>query len=144
MTTIVLPIDFGEKTQHLVHHAIDFAKKVSGKIHLIHIASPDIGVVHCGIDYKYFPDIKENEIKKELRELNEIEKTIKSHNIKCEHLLKLGDSKDIILKYAQSIDADFIVIGSHGRSGIYDLFLGSLTKELTKDSEIPVLVIPCS
>lgn len=74
MTTIVLPIDFGEKTQHLVHHAIDFAKKVSGKIHLIHIASPDIGVVNGGIDYQYFPEIKENEIEKELKDLHEIEK----------------------------------------------------------------------
>ncbi|HAI80977.1 MAG TPA: universal stress protein, partial [Chryseobacterium sp.] len=33
-------------------------------------------------------------------------------------------------------------MGSHGRSGIYDVFVGSLTKELTRRSTIPVLVIP--
>ena len=35
-----------------------------------------------------------------------------------------------------------MVMGSHGRSGIYDVFVGSLTKELTRRATIPVLVIP--
>ena len=62
--------------------------------------------------------------------------------IDCEHLLRQGIAKDIILEYADTKNADFIVMGSHGRSGIYDIFVGSLTKSLTKNSTIPVLVIP--
>jgi nucleotide-binding universal stress UspA family protein len=33
-------------------------------------------------------------------------------------------------------------MGSHGRSGIYDVFVGSLTKGSPKDSKVPVLVLP--
>ena len=40
------------------------------------------------------------------------------------------------------MEASYIVMGSHGRSGMYDVFVGSLTKSLTKDSNIPVVVIP--
>ena len=50
---------------------------------------------------------------------------------------------DLILNYAKEKNASYIVMGSHGRSGMYDVFVGSLTKEITKNSEIPVLVIPC-
>ncbi len=45
-------------------------------------------------------------------------------------------------KQRKDKQADYIVMGSHGRSGIYDVFVGSLTKGITKDSEIPVLVLP--
>jgi nucleotide-binding universal stress UspA family protein len=36
------------------------------------------------------------------------------------------------LNYAKEKNASYIVMGSHGRSGIYDVFVGSLTKEITK------------
>ena len=39
---------------------------------------------------------------------------------------------NIILAYAEQKNAGYIVMGSHGRSGMYDVFIGSLTKELTK------------
>ncbi|MDO4225088.1 MAG: universal stress protein, partial [Bergeyella zoohelcum] len=66
-----------------------------------------------------------------------------AQGVKSEYILKLGIAKDIILEYAKEQQADYIVMGSHGRSGIYDVFIGSLTKEITKSSPIPVLVIPC-
>ena len=49
---------------------------------------------------------------------------------------------DVVHQYAKEKNADYIVMGSHGRSGIYDIVIGSLTKEITKSSHIPVLVIP--
>ena len=43
MINIVLPVDFSDKTDLLVDGAIEFAKKVNGKINLIHVAPTDIG-----------------------------------------------------------------------------------------------------
>ncbi|MCU7618019.1 universal stress protein [Chryseobacterium sp. PBS4-4] len=142
MINIVLPVDFGDKTDQLVDGAIEFAKKVNGKISLIHVAPTDIGFAIGDMGYQYFPEIEENEIREELVLLNKINQKILSHDIDCEHLLKQGIAKDIILEYADTKNADFIVMGSHGRSGIYDVFVGSLTKGITKNSKIPVVVLP--
>lgn len=142
MINIVLPVDFGEKTEQLVDGAIKFAKEVNGKIHLIHVAPSDIGFAIGDMGFQYFPEVEENEIREELVQLNKIEQKILAHNVDCEHLLKQGLAKDIILEYAKEKNASYIVMGSHGRSGIYDVFVGSLTKGLTKSSPIPVLVIP--
>jgi len=92
--------------------------------------------------FQYFPEVEANEIREELVQLNKIEQRIIAQNVDCEHLLKQGIAKDIILEYCKKKNADYIVMGSHGRSGIYDVFVGSLTKGLTKDSHIPVLVLP--
>ncbi len=142
MVNIVLPIDFGDKTDQLVDGAVNFAKQVNGKIHVIHVAPSDIGFAIGDMGFQYFPEVEQNEIKEELLKLNSIQQRILAHDIPCEHILKQGLAKETILDYAKTVNADFIVMGSHGRSGVYDVFVGSLTKGLTKSSPIPVLVIP--
>ena len=143
MKNIILPIDFSDTTDILVEGAVDFAKEIAGKIHLIHVAPADIGFAIGDMGFQYFPEIEKSEISEELAELNEIEKRIKAKGVACEHLLKQGIAAEIILDYAKDKKANYIVMGSHGRSGIYDVFVGSLTKDITKKSPIPVLVIPC-
>lgn len=142
MINIVLPVDFGEKTEQLVEGAIQFAKQLGAKINLIHVAPMEIGFAIGDMGYQYFPEVEENEIREELVLLNKINQQILAHDIDCEHILKQGVAKDIILEYADTKNADYIVMGSHGRSGIYDVFVGSLTKGITKDSKVPVLVLP--
>ncbi|MFP3592475.1 universal stress protein [Chryseobacterium sp. SIMBA_038] len=142
MINIVLPVDFGDKTDQLVDGAVKFAKELNGKIFLIHVAPSDIGFAIGDMGFQYFPEVEANEIREELVQLNKIEQRIIAQNVECEHLLKQGIAKDIILEYSKEKNANYIVMGSHGRSGIYDVFVGSLTKGLTKDSHIPVLVLP--
>ena len=143
MKNIILPIDFSDTTDILVEGAVDFAKEIAGKIFLIHVSPADIGFAIGDMGFQYFPEIEKSEISEELAELNEIEKRIKAKGVACEHLLKQGIAAEIILEYAKDKKANYIVMGSHGRSGIYDVFVGSLTKDITKKSPIPVLVVPC-
>ncbi|HCO19865.1 MAG: universal stress protein [Cloacibacterium normanense] len=143
MKNIILPIDFSDTTDTLVEGAVDFSKEIAGKIFLIHVAPADIGFAIGDMGFQYFPEIEKSEISEELAELNEIEKRIKAKGVACEHLLKQGIAAEIILDYAKDKKANYIVMGSHGRSGIYDVFVGSLTKDITKKSPIPVLVVPC-
>ena len=142
MINIILPVDFSDSTDQLIDGSIKFAKEIGGKLCLIHVAPADIGFVIGDMGFQYFPEVEQNEIKEELLRLNNIQQRVLAEGVDCEHLLKQGIAGDIILEYAKEKNAAYIVMGSHGRSGIYDVFVGSLTKELTRRSPIPVLVIP--
>lgn len=142
MTNIILPVDFGDSTDKLLEGAVKFAKEVKGKLCIIHVAPSDIGFAIGDMGFQYFPEVEQNEIKEELLQLNNVQQRIVSQGIDCEHLLKQGIAGDVILEYAKEKNASYLVMGSHGRSGIYDVFVGSLTKEITRRSTIPVLVIP--
>lgn len=142
MINIILPVDFSEATDKLVEGALKFAKETKGKICLIHVAPSDIGFAIGDMGFQYFPEVEQNEIKQELMQLNNLEQQIIAQGVDCEHLLKQGVAGDIILEYAKEKKASYMVLGSHGRSNMYDVFVGSLTKELTRRSPIPVLVIP--
>ncbi|MBN9312650.1 MAG: universal stress protein UspA [Chryseobacterium sp. 39-10] len=142
MTNIIVPTDFSEASDRLVEGAIKFAKEIGGKICLIHVAPADIGFAIGDMGFQYFPEVEQNEIKQELLQLNNIEQKVLAHGVDCDHVLKQGVAGDIILEYGKEKKAGYIVMGSHGRSNMYDVFVGSLTKELTRRSQIPVLVIP--
>lgn len=142
MVNIILPVDFGDSTDDLIKGAVKFAKEIQGKLCLIHVAPADIGFAIGDMGFQYFPEVEQNEIKQELLSLNNIQQRVLAEGVDCEHLLKQGIAGDIILDYAKEKNAGYMVMGSHGRSGIYDVFVGSLTKELTRRATIPVLVIP--
>lgn len=142
MANIILPVDFGDSTDQLINGAIKFAKEVGGKLCIIHVAPADIGFAIGDMGFQYFPEVEQNEVKEELLRLNNIQQRVLAEGVECEHLLKQGVAGDIVLEYAKEKNAVYIVMGSHGRSGIYDVFVGSLTKELTRRSPIPVLVLP--
>ncbi|MGR4064745.1 MAG: universal stress protein, partial [Vulcanimicrobiaceae bacterium] len=52
-----------------------------------------------------------------------------------------GDPSDAIAACVADVGADLIVIGSHGRSGLPRLFLGSVAEGVLRKSPVPVLVI---
>lgn len=143
MKKIILPVDFSDSSNKLVDYAINFAKDINADIALIHVAATDIGFVIGDMGFQYFPEVEENEIKYELKELNKLQERVIAKGVNCTHILKQGIAGDTILDFATENSGDYIVVGSHGRSGLYDVFIGSLTKEITKKSKIPVLVVPC-
>lgn len=52
-----------------------------------------------------------------------------------------GAPVDAIVDYAQQTGADLIIIGSHGRSGLPRLFLGSVAEGVIRNAAVPVLVV---
>ena len=54
--------------------------------------------------------------------------------------LLVGDPADEIVTHADSVDADLIVVGSHGRGALASAFLGSVSRQVLHDARRPVLV----
>lgn len=142
MTNIIVPVDFGASTGRLVQGAIDFAEKTGGRLFLIHVAPADLGFAIGDMGFQYFPEVQANEIRQELAALKKYEDQVKAAGLECEHVLKQGSAGDVILEYAREKNASYLVVGSHGRSNMYDVVVGSLTKELTRRAKIPLLVVP--
>jgi nucleotide-binding universal stress UspA family protein len=53
-----------------------------------------------------------------------------------------GTPTEEIIKTAEGWDADLIVMGTHGRTGLLHLLLGSIAEHVLRHSKIPVLVVP--
>jgi nucleotide-binding universal stress UspA family protein len=55
-----------------------------------------------------------------------------------------GDPDQVIVDYASNNDADLVVMGTHGRTGLDRVLLGSVTERVLRLSPVPVLTVPLS
>jgi len=58
-----------------------------------------------------------------------------------ERVVETGDAATVICQVAERLDVDVIVVGSHGRTGLSRLFLGSVSEHVVRHAPCPVLVI---
>jgi nucleotide-binding universal stress UspA family protein len=67
---------------------------------------------------------------------------VREAGIECQTKSVEGNPGDEIVDYAAKIGADMIVMGSHGRSGVRRLLLGSVAEKVLHRTTCPVLVVP--
>jgi nucleotide-binding universal stress UspA family protein len=60
-------------------------------------------------------------------------------NVFYKHRLMTGDPAKAILRLAKDEDVDIIVMGSHGRSGLSRMLMGSVAEAVVRNAECPVL-----
>ena len=53
-----------------------------------------------------------------------------------------GPTTETLLAEIDKLDIDVVVMGSHGRGGLYKAFVGSVSEQLLHESEVPVLIVP--
>jgi nucleotide-binding universal stress UspA family protein len=63
------------------------------------------------------------------------------HDVELETATEVGRPSRTIVSYAEDNDIDHIVIGSHGRSGVTRILLGSVAENVVRRSPIPVTIV---
>lgn len=139
MKNIIVPIDFSEHSEYALKTAAKFASKYNANILALHMLemSDLILTASEGLQYekvRFFIKLSEQKFdtfleKDYLKGLNVIP-IIK-------HFKVFSEVDDV----ATIHDADLIIMGSHGTSGLKELFVGSNTERVVRHAKIPVLVV---
>jgi nucleotide-binding universal stress UspA family protein len=160
MKRILVPIDFSDATTRVINLARQLARALDAEIHLVHVKelsaaaapgtlgyglagmpelAPMSGVPVPGLDPMPRP-IPESEDQKSKLALWQTE--IAQDGIKVTLHEPTGLVADEILDQAEAIEADFIVMGTHGHGAMHHLLVGSATKGVLKHATRPVLLVP--
>jgi nucleotide-binding universal stress UspA family protein len=62
-------------------------------------------------------------------------------NPHVEELVEVGDAADVICRVADRLRVDVVIVGSHGRTGLGRLLLGSVSEHVVRHAPCPVLVV---
>ncbi|MDD5009754.1 MAG: universal stress protein [Syntrophorhabdaceae bacterium] len=137
---IVCPVDFSEFTEEIVTYAVSIAKKFNAELHLFHV----IPNLNYFTPYESFLTPEnlvaiENNIGVEVdRDFNKI---IKKIDIPVKKITKTGVTFVEIIDYVKTEAIDLIVMGTHGRSGIEHILIGSVAEKVVRKAPCPVLTI---
>jgi len=149
---ILIGIDDSKYAEHAAEYGFDIARKFNASVGLVNIvepammpqmsssADPILGVPSQGVGMEELEimDIQKNQSE------NIVERTIKKFagDMKVTHFNEYGSTADGIISCSKEFKADLIVIGTHNRSGIDRLLMGSIAEHVVRHSEVPVLVVP--
>lgn len=140
---VVVAIDFSEGSDRALTAAIRFAKGLGAAVDLVHVypmpgtgvSSPITGVVPMPPPG---PEILEGI----QRGLDERAAKARAAGLACETANPQGNAADEIVAYADRVAAELIVAGTHGRTGLRRVLLGSVAEQILHKAHRPVLVVP--
>ncbi len=141
---ILVPSDFSEFSDNAINEAADIAEKYGSKMILLHVISPE--VQQCADQYCMSADLVEQYESASIKHSREaLEKRAKavaeSRGIDVSFDVQRGYTSDIILDEQKRLNADLIVIASHGRTGLKKYLMGSVADKVVRSAECPVIVI---
>src|SRR5262245_17478330 len=133
--TILHPTDFSQTSQTVFKLACDLARSLGADVVVAHVLPRPVTVPEAAwmtIDLKsYWADLKA-----QLTHLFPEEP-----GVRVSHRLLEGDQATEILRLAQGIPCDLIIMGTHGRTGLSRLALGSVAEQVVRKAPCPVMTV---
>ncbi len=128
---ILVPIDFSAQSRAALGYATAFAKDCDAELLIVHVMHPDTIRLE-GVD----PVAAVEGLDSTLHQVKPPDP-----KIRCSYRLLEGLPAEAILDVAQSEAVEMIVMGTHGRSGLMRLVMGSVAEEVVRKAECPVLTL---
>lgn len=141
---IVVATDFSPASEPALDAAAALAREIGAKVSLIHVFDPMPLVPPAAIPR---PERMEGAIEEEMREkiveLLEEMKAERLEGLECEVAAVNHDSAALgLCEWAEEHGADLVVVGTHGRTGLRRLLIGSVAERVVRHCHCPVLAVP--
>lgn len=136
---ILVPTDFGDASRRATDLAVDMAHTDQASLTLVHTCELPIytypGMAMGGTDL--LTALEEAARQQLDRELARVRESFPAATA----ILRTGTAWEEILATIDAVQADLIVMGTHGRRGVTHLLLGSVAEKIVRTSRVPVLTI---
>lgn len=133
MEAILVPTDFSETAGYALEFAAEYARELELELHVIHVVDP-------GIFYDLFMEDAELRIEGETK-MADLLKSEFLAGLAVKPVVTVGDVGMRIVKYADIINADLIILGSQGTGNLGQFMVGSTAQKVVRNTEKDVLTI---
>lgn len=145
MKTIVAALDFSNSTPGVLTAATELVRAFGGTLHLLHVLEAEPAYTAYGFTPDEFPAIhtfQEEARKRATVKLNELLAGVPSDLDDVRTKLVEGAPLHAIVDYVKEVNAELVVLGSHGHGVVAALLLGSVAEGMVRKSVVPTLVVP--
>ena len=146
LKTILVAYDFSEHAEHALAWARSMAKDWGAKIVLMHAIPPfppmayaDALTMHA-VSMIDLPQLEADLLSDAQQHLQDMLRK-EDGDVPVEIKTRIADPFWGICREAESVGADLIVVGSHGRTGLSHVLLGSVAERVVRHARCPVLVV---
>lgn len=132
---ILVPVDFSECTEKALFYAVPFARQFDATLTLLHVVEPPyLPASEMGV----LVDVEtQDDSRKELEAL----RTRLAATVRCHTMIRKGSAQVEIIDAARELGSDLIILGSHGRTGVERLLMGSTVEKVVRHAGCPILIV---
>lgn len=146
MKKILFPTDFSPTAENAFLYALALAKATKAQLTLIHVYElPELGRALKNTTREVYELMEMESLETFKKSVNQLHKVADEHNmgdVEFDQAMVEGEAIYKISQAAKEIEADFIVMGTKGATGLKEVFLGSVTTGVMEEAKVPVLSIP--
>lgn len=136
---VLFATDFSEASEAALPYAAAFSEYFSSQLYLTHVL-PDVKFLRPGApDPAFFGPIYEDARSNAHDKMRRISKRMKAvpHQVYVRH----GEIPSVVSAMVQELDIDLVIAGTHGRTGLGRLIMGSVAEEILRQAPCPVLTV---
>jgi len=134
VNSILVPTDFSEPSDAALHYATDMARTLGARLFLLHVPGKTGENLEMNFPVAQFETAAQQRLDT-LVSPSDIER------LRPEYAVRIGTPAEEIVRYANERDIDLIIMGTHGRSGVAHLLLGSVAEHVVRAAPCPVLLV---
>ena len=139
---ILCPVDFSDSSDHAMRYAAALAGTFGADLTLLHVVAP---VVAALPGETALPDMLQTNIDELVeacrKRLELTVDTLAADGLTVQHKVVNGVPFIEIIRYAREAETDLIVMGTHGRTGLGHLLIGSVAERVVRKAPCPVLTV---
>jgi nucleotide-binding universal stress UspA family protein len=137
-------LDFSPASAGVLATATTLARALGGMVWLVHVAADEPALVGYDTDPvgTHTAGERMQQLLAEHAELRTLADDAVAGGVPVTPLMVTGPTVESVLSAADTIGADWLVLGRHGRTGLAHLLLGSVSEAIARRSSRPVIVVP--
>lgn len=141
--TYLVPVDFSQTSEAALNYAIGMARRKGGKLLLLHVISDSSVMMSAygGGSAEIMLELQRSMEESAGKEMRRLVARKRLRPGQYRSVVSRGSPAQIIVREAKKARAQMIIMGSHGRTGLQRLMIGSVAEQALRYAQCPVLIV---
>jgi nucleotide-binding universal stress UspA family protein len=144
--TVLLPLDGSAFAETALPHALEAARALNDRLFLLRVVNPVVGYQpDVVLGQAYAGAIGDRILKEEMAQaesyLGEVSKRLQGEKIAVAQRVCVGWPAESIIEEARGAEAELIVMATHGRTGLAEVVMGSVARDVVHRGVLPLLLV---
>jgi nucleotide-binding universal stress UspA family protein len=143
---IMVPVDYSDNARASLKYAAELALAVGASLDVVHVwdrptyVSDAVMVKRPGQEHSSLVELIQENAERDMKDF--LASVQFPPGLNVGHRLCSGDTVSTLIAEVKKGEHDLLVVGTHGRTGLAHMLLGSVTEKLIRLSPVPVLTVP--
>jgi universal stress protein A len=141
ITRILVPVDFSAHSDRALRYAARLAGQLGASVELLHVVENIPYGAFSEVYVPNIPDLMQEMVNDGVQRLTSLKTARFPHGADVETIVFVGHPASAIVDHARAGGFDLIVMGTHGRTGLSHIFLGSVAEQVVRAAPCAVLTV---